>query len=91
MPRPSLLKRYWFRFESSPSDSLGHGCGVTAYSLEDAKSLLDASIFQSKSWPRIVEVIEDVDISTLDRGHVIPNMEPPVWRGVWYPKGYRLL
>jgi YD repeat-containing protein len=20
--------------------------------------------------------------------NVIPNMEPPIWRGVWFPKGY---
>jgi hypothetical protein len=64
---------------------------VTAYSLDDAKSLLDQSVFKDRTWPQVVEIIEDVDVSTLDRGHVIPNMEPPVWRGVWFPIGYRLV
>jgi hypothetical protein len=64
------------------------GCGVTAYSLDDAKALLNQLVFKDGSWPCVAEVIEDVDVSTLERGHVIPNMEPPVWRGVWYPKGY---
>jgi hypothetical protein len=22
------------------------------------------------------------------KGHVIPNMAPPNWRGIWYPKGF---
>ena len=86
-----MLKRYWFRFESLPYDVLNLGCGVTALDLEDAKSLLGQSVFKDRNWPQIVEVIENVDISTLDQGHVVPNMEPPVWRGVWFPKGYRLV
>jgi hypothetical protein len=90
VPKEALLKRYWFRFESQPFDGLGLGCGVTAYDVEDAKSLLGDSMFRDTSWPRIIEIIEDVDVSTLDRGHVLSNMEPAVWRGVWYPKGYRL-
>jgi hypothetical protein len=86
-----VLKRYWFRFEELPYDVMNLGCGVTAYSLDDAKSLLEQSVFKDRTWPQVVEIIEDVDVSTLDRGHVIPNMEPPVWRGVWYPMGYRLI
>lgn len=63
-----MLKRYWFRFEPLPYDILSRGCGVTAFDLDDAKSLLDQSIFKDRNWPQIVEVIENVDISTLDRG-----------------------
>jgi hypothetical protein len=33
-------------------------------------------------------VIEDVDVTTLDANHVLPNMMPPSVRGVWYPIGY---
>ena len=38
--------------------------------------------------PTIAVLIEDVDVSTLDAGHVLPNMSPPVRRGVWFPLGY---
>ncbi len=32
-------------------------------------------------------VVEDVDVTTLDAGHVRPNpMHPPSERGVWFPK-----
>ena len=27
-------------------------------------------------------------VRDLDQGHVIPNMAPPDWRGIWYPKGF---
>jgi len=27
--------------------------------------------------PHIVDVIENIDLATLDQGHVIPNMGPP--------------
>jgi len=36
----------------------------------------------------VASSIEDVDIRTLDQGHVIPNMLPPSWRGIWFPLGY---
>ena len=62
---------------------------MTAYNYDDALALLSQSIFKGKTMLPVKEVIEDVDISTLDQGHVIPNMEAPVWRGVWYPMGYR--
>jgi len=32
-----------------------------------------------------------VDVSTLDHGHVLPNMEVVLLRGVWFPKGYASL
>jgi hypothetical protein len=27
-------------------------------------------------------------VRDLDQGHVIPEMAPPNWRGIWYPKGF---
>ena len=87
-----MLKRYWFNFDELPKYSLlRFGCGVTAYNCDDAISLISQSIFKDEAMPPIKSVIENVDISTLDQGHVIPNMEAPVWRGVWFPKGHRLL
>jgi hypothetical protein len=29
-----------------------------------------------------------VDVSSLDPGHVPPNVGPPHVRGVWFPSGY---
>jgi hypothetical protein len=83
------LKRYWIRFQSVlPYDSLDLGCGVTAYTYDDAINILRDTTFKGKAPLQVDTVIEDVDISTLDQKHVVPNMEPPVWRGVWFPKGY---
>jgi hypothetical protein len=36
----------------------------------------------------VPNLASEVDVSMLDEGHVIPNMEPPVWRGVWFTRGY---
>jgi len=88
----SLLRRYWFEFEplSKPSP-LNLGCGVTAYSYEDAVALMGELVFNQPPFsedppPKIVRVLEDVDVSKLDQGHVIPNMGLVVDRGVWFPK-----
>jgi hypothetical protein len=83
------LRRFWFRFRDLPKPTpLGLGCGVTARNHDDAIDILRSTLFKSQEMPQIADVIEDVDISTLDPGHVIPNMEVPVFRGVWFPKGY---
>jgi hypothetical protein len=84
-----MLKRFWFKFSSLPLSSVNLGCGVTAYDYNDALKLLRDKIFIEREIPNIAEVIEDVDVSTLDKNHVIPNMEAPVIRGIWFPKGYR--
>ncbi len=86
------LRRFWFRFASLPKfTSLSLGCGVTARDHEDALSILGETVFSGQAIPPIREVIEDVDIAGLDQGHVVPNMEPPIFRGVWFPKGYTFL
>ncbi len=83
------LRRFWFRFRDPPKHTcLGLGCGVTARDYDDAVGILRSTLFKTREMPQIAEVIEDVDVSTLDAGHVIPNMEVPVFRGVWFPKGY---
>ena len=41
--------------------------------------------------PPIESISEDVDISTLDEGHVRPNMGNPLRRGIWFPIGYDFL
>ena len=71
-----LFTSYWFDVPGIL------GFGVTAYSLEDARFLLEAEGYLvDPSW----NVIEDVTLPDLDQGHVIPNSGPPCLRGVWYP------
>jgi hypothetical protein len=85
-----MLRRYWFRFrlaaDAAPAPGVRLGCGVTAYNYEDALHLLLQVVFTNDVLPPIQEVIEDVDVSTLDANHVLPNMGVPIWRGVWFPQ-----
>ena len=41
-----------------------------------------------EAMPKAREVLPDVNVADLDQGHVVPNMNPPNWRGIWFPKGY---
>jgi hypothetical protein len=94
MPTPSkirgerVLTRYWFEFdwgEMPPVRAEGLGCGVTAFDREDALALLSEVVFVDSEVPPVKHVTEDVDIQTLDQGHVLPNMGVPSERGVWFP------
>jgi hypothetical protein len=62
--------------------------GVTAYSEADALEILRYLVFPTTGLPEVAEVVADVDVRSLDQGHVIPNMHPPNWHGIWYPKAY---
>jgi len=53
------------------------GCGVTAYGCADATGLVHARVFGGIQMPEIAERADDVDISTLDMRHVVPNMGAP--------------
>jgi len=44
-------------------------------------------IFDGRPLPKVDRVIADVDVSTLGE-YVLANMEPPIWRGIWFPLGY---
>ena len=89
----NLLTRYWIEFDTSTAElqryvfchAVGLGCGVTAYSYEDALCLLQAQVFRDGPIPPILSIIENVDISALDPGHVHPNIGVTIWRGIWYP------
>jgi hypothetical protein len=85
-----MLQRFWFQFVDPEPRVLRLGCGVTAYDYEDAIAILEQTVFAGRNVPKITSVVPNVDVTTLDRGHVIPNMDPPVWRGVWFPKGFPL-
>ena len=94
----SVLTRYWIEFDWPQPDGVAttvfgpHGFGVTAFDLDDALGLIRTEFFdrienagRAKPEPPVRSVVEDVDVSLLS-DHVRPNMYPPNWRGVWYPK-----
>ena len=87
-----MYKRFWFEFDIDVAWNyplgIGRGCGVTAVDLDEAIKIMDQKIFSEIKRPTIKRIVEDVDISTLDQGHVIPNMKAPIYRGIWYPLGY---
>lgn len=72
----SLLTRYWFTAPGLP------GFGVTAYSLADARFLLES---EGALLGDDCGAVEGIDLSSLDAGHVLRNCGPPCLRGVWYP------
>lgn len=76
------LRRFWFPVPGSL------GIGVTAATLAEAREQAERVRANWHTTPPLGTVVEDVDISTLDQGHVIPNMRPAVWPGVWFPLGY---
>ena len=83
----SQLTRFWFEFEKTgPITEFGYG--VTARDKEDAVGLLQETVFAGKQLPKVAKAVINVDVSTLDQKHVVPNMEAPVFRGVWFPKGH---
>jgi hypothetical protein len=86
------LHRYWFKFELTMADphppGVLLGCGVTAFSQSDALDLMKERVFTKFPFPPVKSVQEDVDVSTLDRGHVLPNMGNVLKRGIWFPIGY---
>jgi hypothetical protein len=84
------MKRYWIEFENIDlPPGIKIGCGVTAYNYDDAMSLIALRVFKNKTLPKIMKAIENVDVSDLDKNHVLPNMSPPNLRGVWFPLGYQ--
>jgi hypothetical protein len=83
------LRRFWFTFIDLPKFSpLNLGCGVTAYDYADALKILQAKVFDENLMPTIASFAEDVDMQTLDRNHVLPNIGAVTDRGVWFPLGY---
>ena len=83
------LRRFWIEFEPCPT--FGVGFGVTAIDVDDALGLIEhwreeLSSRDIEPLPPPTRVVEDVDVSTLDPGHVLNQMNPPIWRGVWYPR-----
>jgi hypothetical protein len=53
--------------------------------VEDAKNLIRMVALRGDPVPPIAQVVKDVDLRTLDEGHVLPNMGDSSVRGVWFP------
>ena len=81
------LRRYWIRFEGDDQglpDGTALSCGVTAIDLHDAIELINRLLFDGMAAP-ISEIVEDVDVSTVDKGHVLLNLGDVTRRGIWFP------
>ncbi len=80
--------RFWLTFPRFDYPTpLNIGCGVTAWNRDDAVSIVQSKVFDGLDF-QWATISEDVDVSQLDPGHVLPNMGNPVERGVWFPLGY---
>jgi hypothetical protein len=82
---------YWLTFEPNPLiDRLGlHvDCGVSGYTLDDAHRIVQEVVFGDEPMPEPIQVIENIKMSDLDQGHVVPNMLPMIWRGILYPMNF---
>ncbi|WP_293312933.1 hypothetical protein [Pedobacter sp. UBA5917] len=82
--------RYWFEFKNYPKVPPGTrmGCGVTAFDYEDALAMLKEKVFNGGNLAHIICTKENIDISTLDANHVLPNIGLANKRGIWFPPGY---
>ncbi len=98
------LHRYWIEFKAPQTKSeteitgvwwlLGYGegrfgCGVSAYTLDDALWIVQQDVFGGEPLPELEQITEDIDVSTLEafnNPHFQNNFGVPVWRGVWFPK-----
>jgi hypothetical protein len=83
-----MLHRYWVTFEGAPVEiwPCVVGCGVTGFDIDDALELAQSSVFGGRELPKVAEVISDIDVSTLDPNHVLPNIGVTSTRGVWFPR-----
>lgn len=81
--------RYWLDFDprdlTRESMHYRSGCGVTAFSVEDALGLVNASLPEGTPLPRLLRVDEQVVIEKLP-AEVRGNLGDPSTRGIWFPR-----
>jgi hypothetical protein len=81
-----MLRRFWLKLKvSSKPTILNLGCGITAYDQEDALKIFREMVVPIYGDREVVEIIENIDVSTLDETVIRPNMGIPSNRGVWFP------
>lgn len=84
-----MLRRFWFEFEKvNEPTPFNMGCGITAYDYADAVRLLNERVLAREALGKIVRCQEDIDVSALDKNHILPNIGSVVERGIWFPLGY---
>jgi len=82
------LHRFWFKFKAHANSPLGYG--VTTWTEDDARLILARDVFRGRPMPDAA-VTAEVDVRTLDPGHIRPNTGNPAIRGIWYPLGFAQL
>jgi hypothetical protein len=83
------LHRFWITFHGDAHAlpaGLAMGCGVTASSRDDAFLMLTSELLAGRELPPVQSVVVDVDVSTLDPDHVLPNVGLTDVRGIWFPR-----
>ena len=82
------LRRYWLEFNTAPHPAMEMGVGVTAWNLDDARTLVTSATASEVAQVDLSRVVEDVDLRELDQSHIAPNVvAAPSVRGIWYPQG----
>ena len=77
---------YWVKFKPNGKASpLNLRCGITARNKYEAEEITRIKAFSVFGLRKMEIVAEDVDVSKLDPGHVLPNMGNPAVIGVWFP------
>jgi hypothetical protein len=77
--RTATPARYWFPCSKQ------FGIGVTAWTREEAEKMAHEILAKYYRGAEILGIVENVDVRTLDQKHVVPNMGPVTFVGVWYP------
>ena len=84
--RACVLTQYWFVFaRGGRPTALSLGCGITAYSLEDARKILRQAVFPLYGERAVARVIEGVDVASLDPERVRPHLGNSAAPGLWFP------
>jgi hypothetical protein len=84
--RAGVLTRYWFEFvRGGRPTALSLGCGITAYSLDDARRILRQAVFPLYGERAVARAIEGVDVASLDAERVRPHLGNSEAPGVWFP------
>ena len=92
MLKNPLLTRYWFVFEENKhTRATSLSMGITAYSYDDAISIIEGLLFKDSGIPAVKSYIENFDVSTITDLHIRPNLLPSTFRGIWYPGGFSIL
>ena len=81
------LKKFLIEFDNN--DDWMRTVGVTAWTEEDALNLIRDNILSKKQLPDLKNIQEINSLDDLDQGHIIPNMDEFVSRGIWFPIGFK--